>query len=300
MRLLERIYTDKFRLTGDLVGDDIPRYSILSHTWGTDDEEVTFKDLVEGTGKSKAGYNKIRFCGQQAAKDGLQYFWIDTCCIDKSSSSELSEAINSMFRWYRDAATCYVYLRDVSISGPCDDQFSQPRWEPDFRNSRWFTRGWTLQELIAPGSVEFFSMECKRLGDKKSLERQIQEITGISVQALQGSPLSQFSIAERMSWAAKRETKRKEDGAYCLLGIFDVHMPLIYGEGEKAFIRLQKEIEKSLTGRSFDITGVYHKAGLSRYSVCTCTLKAFARYRTTRESTYSMFYCSFPTRPGFR
>ena len=268
MRLLKRINADKFSLTEELFDDNIPRYSILSHTWEADVEEVTFKDMVEGTGKSKPGYNKIRFCGQQAAKDGLQYFWVDTCCIDKSNNTELSEAINSMFRWYRDAAKCYVYLQDVSISDPCeDDQLSRSAWEPAFRNSRWFTRGWTLQELIAPPSVEFFSMQCKRLGDKKSLERQIQEITGIPVQALQGNPLSQFSIAERISWATKRVTKRKEDKAYCLLGIFDVYMPLIYGEGEKAFIRLQGEIERSLKGRSFVITRAYPKPGLSRHSV---------------------------------
>ena len=232
MRLLELKTNGEFSLTKYLI-NNIPPYAILSHTWGDDDEEVTFKDLVEGTGKSKAGYRKIQFCGEQAASDGLQYFWVDTCCIDKSNSAELSEAINSMFRWYRDAAKCYVYLSDVSINDyDQNDQFSQS-WESAFRESRWFTRGWTLQELIAPASVEFFSREGKRLGDKKSLERQIHEITGIAVQALQGSPLSDFSVAERMSWAEKRETKRKEDKAYSLLGIFDIHMPLIYGEGRK-------------------------------------------------------------------
>ncbi|OCK72907.1 hypothetical protein K432DRAFT_260321, partial [Lepidopterella palustris CBS 459.81] len=240
MRLLQRRDDGEFSLI-EFVGDTIPRYAILSHTWGADEEEVTFKDLVEGTGKSKAGYKKIRFCGAQAALDGLQFSWVDTCCIDKSSSAELSEAINSMFRWYQNAAKCYVYLSDVAIGGPIEIGM----WKSAFRQSRWFTRGWTLQELIAPTSVEFFSVEEERIGDKKSLEQTLHEITGITVQALQGSLLSRFSVDERMSWAAKRETKREEDAAYSLLGIFDIHMPLIYGEGrKKAFIRLQKEIKE--------------------------------------------------------
>jgi hypothetical protein len=226
-------------------GKSIPRYAILSHTWGTDDEEVSFKDLIEGTGKSKAGYGKIRFCGEQAAKDGLRFFWVDTCCIDKSSSSEVSEAINSMFQWYHKADKCYVYLADVSVSDLTGT------WKPVFQNSRWFTRGWTLQELLAPKSVEFFSADRKLLGDKVSLVQEIFETTAISIPALQGTPLSQFSVDQRMSWAEKRETKREEDTAYSLLGIFDIHMPLIYGEGrKKALIRLRKEIEEPLRHQS--------------------------------------------------
>jgi hypothetical protein len=251
MRLLELSNHGALSLT-EFFDDKIPRYAILSHTWRTDGKEVTFKDLSEGTGKSKAGYIKIRFCGEQAASDGLQYFWVDTCCIDKSSSAKLQEAINSMFRWYRVAARCYVYLSDVSI-GDCDQnsQFSQFSWESAFRASRWFTRGWTLQELLAPASVEFFSREGKRIGDKKLLERQVHEITGIAVEALQGSPLSRFSVAERFSWAEKRETTRNEDAAYSLLGIFDTRMSLIYGEGrEEAFIRLKKKIDKTSKGKS--------------------------------------------------
>ncbi|KAN0067831.1 hypothetical protein V8E54_014078 [Elaphomyces granulatus] len=238
MRLLKRNNTGEFSLTKDLlVSDDIPRYAILSHTWGADTEEVSFKDMIDGTGKRKTGYDKIRFCGEQAGRDGLEYFWIDTCCIDKSSSAELQEAINSMFCWYCDAAKCYVYMADVKSS--------QLPWELSFRKSRWFTRGWTLQELVAPTTVEFFSEEGEQLGNKKSLERHIHEVTGIPVKALQGSPLSDFSVSERMLWAEKRETTRKEDKAYSLLGIFDVYMPLIYGEGrENAFRRLREEMDK--------------------------------------------------------
>jgi Heterokaryon incompatibility protein (HET) len=243
MRLLRGNSTGEFSLTKDLlVSDDIPRYAILSHTWGAETEEVSFKDMIDGTGKRKTGYDKIRFCGEQTERDGLQYFWIDTCCIDKSSSSELQEAINSMFRWYRDAAKCYVYMADVKSS--------QLPWELSFRKSRWFTRGWTLQELVAPAIVEFFSEEGEQLGNKKSLERHIHEVTGIPVKALQGSPLSDFSIPERMLWAEKRETTRKEDKAYSLLGIFDVYMPLIYGEGgENAFKRLREEMDKASKGK---------------------------------------------------
>ncbi|PMD59340.1 heterokaryon incompatibility [Hyaloscypha bicolor E] len=142
MRLLQRGNAGEFSLTKDLVGDNIPPYAILSHTWGADTEEVTFKNLIDGTGKGKAGYNKILFCEEKAASHGLQYFWVDTCCIDKSSSAELQEAINSMFHWYRNAAKCYVYLSDVSSPAfDADDKFSQLPCKSAFLASRWFTRG---------------------------------------------------------------------------------------------------------------------------------------------------------------
>jgi hypothetical protein len=242
MRLLSTNAQGSFSLT-HFIGNDIPSYAILSHTWEADSQEVTFQDICNATGSSKNGYRKIQFCGQQAQKDGLQYFWVDGCCIDKSNSVELQEAINSMFRWYRDAAKCYVYLSDVSIGN--HSRSSELFWEPAFRQSRWFTRGWTLQELLAPRSVEFFSRDNKRLGDKDSLEQQIYKVSGIAVKALQGDSLSQFSIEERIAWAAKRKTTIEEDQVYCLLGIFDVYLPLIYGEGKKhAFRRLQDEIDR--------------------------------------------------------
>lgn len=254
IRLLRYNTTGEFSLTKDLVGD-VPRYAILSHTWGADTEEVSFRDLMDGTEKSKPGYNKIHFCGEQARRDDLQYFWVDTCCIDKSNYTELSEAINSMFRWYGNAAKCYVYLEDISKPAlGANDMSSQLSWEPAFRKSRWFVRGWTLQELVAPASVEFFSREGQRLGDKRSVGRCISEITGIPAKALQGSPLSDFSIAERLSWQNNRETTRKEDKAYSLLGIFGIHMPLIYGEGrENAFKRLREEIDRASKGESFSL-----------------------------------------------
>ena len=248
MRLLKRNNTGELSLTKDLVSDDmIPRYAILSHTWGADIEEVSLKDMMDGTGMRKPGYDKIRFCGEQARRDDLQYFWIDTCCIDKSNSSELQEAINSMFRWYRNAAKCYVYLTDVSR--PTLDTDFGLSWESSFRKSRWFKRGWTLQELIAPVFVEFFSKEGEQLGSKRSLERHVNEATRIPFKALRGSPLYDFSVTERMSWVEDRDTTREEDNAYSLLGIFDVHMPLIYGEGrEKAFKRLREEIDRASKG----------------------------------------------------
>ncbi|KAG4253131.1 HET domain-containing protein [Fusarium proliferatum] len=207
MRLLTVANDGELRLA-DFVGDYIPPYSILSHTWGKDSEEVTFQDMVEGKGKNKPGYQKLRFCEKQSENDNIQFFWIDTCCIDKTSSAELSEAINSMYHWYRDADKCYVYLSDVSINGSVGSSlFPQQTWETAFRESRWFTRGWTLQELVAPSCVEFYSLEGERLGDRASMIQEIEDITGINTEALQGSPLSRFGFEERMSWARGRETK---------------------------------------------------------------------------------------------
>ncbi|KAK5219741.1 hypothetical protein LTR47_011450 [Exophiala xenobiotica] len=254
MRLLER------KPKGDFVfrecsADDLPAYAILSHTWLTDNnEEISFQDVEAGTGKSKAGWKKLQFCADKAAADGLRYFWIDTCCIDKKNNTELSKAINSMFRWYQKAARCYVYLTDVLAH---DGQQTSPQclfpWEATFRKSRWFTRGWTLQELLAPTLVDFFSADGKRLGSKLTLEDMIHDITGIPGTALRGGPLYGFSREERLSWASLRHTKEEEDHAYSLLGIFDVSMPLIYGEGkERAYKRLQEEIEKTYRGDDSD------------------------------------------------
>lgn len=253
MRLLKREPDGGLALS-TFAGRDVrvPPYAILSHTWAADEgEEVSFQDIEAGTGRSKAGYNKIRFCVEQAAADNLQYIWIDTCCIDKRNAVELSEAINSMFSWYQKAARCYVFLSDVSVreDGGNYQQFDLA-WEPKFRESRWFTRGWTLQELIAPTEVDFFSVEGKQLGNKSTLGAAIHEITGISRNALRGVPLSEFGVKERMSWAKQRRTKLIEDEVYSLLGIFDISMPLIYGEGrDKALRRLQEEIGKAHKGR---------------------------------------------------
>ncbi|KAF1925387.1 uncharacterized protein M421DRAFT_103125 [Didymella exigua CBS 183.55] len=226
-------------------------YAILSHTWLLSNRhEVTYEDFVKGQQENKPiGYAKIRFCAEKAAADGLEYFWVDTCCINKANSEELYEAITKMFSWYRKASKCYAYLSDVSAQDSFDpvvsELLSTHAWEPAFRGSRWFNRGWTLQELLAPPSVEFYSAEGIHLGDRASLEQCIYEITGIPREALHGRNLSRFTVEERMRWSKDRETKRKEDKAYCLLGIFDVFMIHMYGEGEhNAFDRLRVEIGK--------------------------------------------------------
>jgi hypothetical protein len=281
MRLLQRDGTGKYSLKQFMGEAIVPCYAILSHTWGLDDDEVTFADLQNGTGTHKAGYRKLDFCAEQAAKDSLQYFWVDTCCFDRSSSAELTEAINSMFAWYRGAAVCYVYLSDVSLASsppaqgwhavpqqsrwitqggtrqdptsalttaPSSRQPSQQGWYPAFQRSRWFTRGWTIQELVAPVSVEFFSVDGQNLGSKHYLLQELHQITGISIEALQAGSQpnfnfnEKFSFEERMSWMDNRKTKLKEDIAYSLLGIFDVNMALLYGEGrDKALARLKRE-----------------------------------------------------------
>ncbi|KAM3083789.1 hypothetical protein ACMFMF_001154 [Clarireedia jacksonii] len=232
---------------------EVPAYAILSHTWG--EEEVVYQDFKKGKDKSKtvnkAGWRKIEFCAKQAAVDGLEYFWVDTCCIDKKNAVELSAAINSMFRWYQNAARCYVYLSDVSKPDTGVDD--QRAWEKAFRESRWFTRGWTLQELIAPRLVDFFSSEGGQLGSKLSLESRIHEITGIANKALRGDALSNFSIKERKSWAENRNTTIEEDEAYCLIGIFDVSMIPNYGERrDQAFRRLEDEIHRMYKGVDFE------------------------------------------------
>ncbi|KAN0117100.1 hypothetical protein V8E51_003077 [Hyaloscypha variabilis] len=232
MRLLEMKSLGEFSLIQVATHNTLP-YAILSHTWT--DQEVTYQDLISGAGKSKSGYEKIKFCGEQAARDGLQYFWVDTCCIDKSDPAELSKAINSMFRWYRNAKQCYVYLTDVlATSYDGDVQPSQSTWEVAFRGSRWFRRGWTLQELIAPAT---------------SLEKLVHEITKIPIQALRGNPFSDFSIAERKGWAAQRQTTEEEDLVYCLLGLCEVSMPTIYGEEQEAAL---KRLEMTVKGFSKD------------------------------------------------
>jgi hypothetical protein len=251
MRLLYTADDGRLGWTDDLVGDRIPPYAILSHTWEA--QEVAYKDLQnyrdlkDVDARLKGGYQKIFFCATQAKRDGLDYFWVDTCCIDKANNTELSKAINSMFRWYQNAKKCYAFLSDVNNNTLEDGGKSA------FRQSRWFRRGWTLQELLAPHSVEFFSKDRARLGDKGSLKHLIHEITGIPVEALSRSDLSEFDVATRFSWAANRQTTEEEDGAYCLFGIFSVHLPLIYGEGkENALERLRSAALLKHKGRSHD------------------------------------------------
>lgn len=241
MRLLQFTPNGDVGLTKDMSGN-IPPYAILSHTWGDDEDEVTFDDMTDQRAEQKTGYRKIKFCMDRAVQNNLHFSWVDTCCIKKSDSTELGTAINSMYRWYKNASRCYVYLADVSTDEDEPSLQMSEGLRDAIRASRWFTRGWTLQELIAPQSVEFFSSDGKFLGDKKSLAQILWEITRIPARALRGCDLSEFTVAERMSWASGRKTKLEEDEIYCLLGIFGIYLPLIYGEGlQNARERLQFE-----------------------------------------------------------
>lgn len=232
------IDTETFRLESFQGGS--PRYAVLSHTWGSD--EVTFADFHDQhntTREKKAGYHKLKLTCEQARKDGIRYAWIDTCCINKESSAELSEAINSMFKWYRLATVCYAYLED----------FPENEKGVDFsllHGCKWFSRGWTLQELLAPRDLIFFvphEESWRDIGRKDELSQVLEQITNIPGEILlKQKAIETISVAARMSWAARRQTTREEDMAYCLMGIFNVNMPLLHGEGEKAFIRLQEEI----------------------------------------------------------
>lgn len=298
-------------------GSEIPRYAILSHTW--EEEEVSFQQFTqlprEDLPKLK-GFAKIEQTCHLARTSGIEWAWVDTCCIDKSSSAELTEAINSMFHWYQESAVCYAYLSDlqsekreekrddgrsrerkgqkdhddgdnpekrgerphqekaekylnpaVRMGGTGDDKsddgkslFKRERSASrrpvneglsfaqrveKYAHCRWFTRGWTLQELIAPRRLGFYDRSWKFQGEKDALSGELAEITRINKRILDRADLlSTVSVAQRMSWAANRQTTRAEDMAYCLLGIFGVQIPMLYGEGGKAFIRLQEEIIK--------------------------------------------------------
>ncbi|PMD39488.1 HET-domain-containing protein [Hyaloscypha variabilis F] len=272
------------RLGSELLNRQVPEYAILSHVWGP--EEVSFQDMVgdRSLAIQKTGWEKIRDSCKQARHDGFDYIWIDTCCIDKTSSTELSEAINSMFQWYKDSRICYVYLPDVDkdnvlfssminpgrhdidpkysvIYNHKDDNATRDRKREILRRhpyqiklnpfqsnikgySRWFSRGWTLQELLAPLKVQFFDKYWRSIGGKEDHLDILSEITNIDRFTLNGGDRRRLSIARRMSWAANRQTTRAEDMAYCLLGIFEINMPLLYGEGARAFVRLQEEILK--------------------------------------------------------
>ncbi|KAM7211693.1 HET domain containing protein, partial [Rhypophila decipiens] len=242
MRLLSSDASEKLSFTPPFKATP-PPYAILSHTWEQNNEEVLYEEVINGLGKGKRGYQKIEFCARQAKQDNIQYFWIDTCCIDKWDHVERSKAINSMFHWYQNATKCYVILSDVSVPDPTD--IARPSaWESSFKASRWFTRGWTLQELIAPASVQFFSFEGHLLGDKKSLQHLICEITGIPAEVLQNSAHS-FRVSDVKEWAKNRMTTEPEDQIYCLLSILNVFIIPSYGEGiDNATKRLDDELER--------------------------------------------------------
>ncbi|KAJ8496565.1 hypothetical protein ONZ51_g985 [Trametes cubensis] len=239
------------------------RYAIISHVWQQDPKEQTFHEvraipaLCKDSGADPLSLlsRKIRDCCKMAARAGYDWLWLDTCCIDQHSSAELSEAINSMFTWYEDAQVCYVYLHDVG-----DDE-DPAKDGSAFRRSVWHTRGWTLQELLAPACVIFLSKTWHTLGSKHSLAKALSQVSGIKEGVLtreRADWLESVSVAERMSWAAHRQTTRVEDRAYSLMGIFGINMPTIYGEGPRAFMRLQEEILQRIPDQSIFAWGRIH------------------------------------------
>ncbi|KAH6704484.1 HET domain-containing protein [Verticillium dahliae] len=232
-----RLLNVKTRKLEKFFDESNPDYAILSHTWGA--EEVTLQDLENPDHVQKKGWTKIDGTCTLAAKENIDYIWIDTCCIDKTNSAELSEAINSMYRWYKSSQICYTYLSDVPTNTDPSESNSASR------RSGWFTRGWTLQELIAPRNLVFYDQKWKPMGTRLELAALVKDITAVPAHMLSADASNPWpNTAIRMSWAANRATSRAEDIAYCLLGIFDIQMPLLYGEGNAAFQRLQLELLK--------------------------------------------------------
>ncbi|KIM65930.1 hypothetical protein SCLCIDRAFT_61902, partial [Scleroderma citrinum Foug A] len=217
----------------EFADDEATEYAILSHRWIA--QEVDYTKMVELAKmneerdeiRQRDGYRKILQSCEQAQKDGYEWLWVNTCCIDKRSSSELFEAINSMYRWYENAKVCYVYLHDVP--DPWFPAVGDDERYPDFGGwPEWFSRGWTLQELIAPSNVQFLNKDWQSIGNKTTLAPTLRKITG----------------------AANRTTTRVEDRAYSLMGLLDMNMPMLYGEGKKAFHRLQLEIIRASNDQS--------------------------------------------------
>ncbi|KAJ2977563.1 hypothetical protein NUW58_g7771 [Xylaria curta] len=272
MRLL---HVETLQLT-DFSAEKPPKYAILSHCWRHGSNEILYEDVEYSkpqtwrSKKKKAAEKVLKAC-EVAGNLDYEYIWIDTCCIDKRSSSELSEAINSMFQWYRDAGICLAFLDDV-------------RGLDDLDSSRWFTRGWTLQELIAPDNMYFYNKDWSFIDDRFSMAAELSTISKVSPIVLRHGHnpkledwnlhnyhgyssscpcgisnigddrlrqvLGSISTATIMSWAAHRKTSREEDAAYCLMGLFDINMPLLYGEKGRAFRRLQEEIIRQSSDQS--------------------------------------------------
>ena len=249
---------DRRRKVLEFRDDSTTAYAILSHRW-IEDSEVDYEEMTglarmeaeeRDEIRSRIGYKKIWDTCQQAKKDEYQWLWVDTCCIDKRSSAELSEAINSMFRWYENSGVCYALLHDVSAP-TLPTQSDESRY-PNYNGwPEWFSRGWTLQEMIAPKVVQFFNKDWHFIGDKARLAVILESITRVPQRVLtRGLAGNRPCVAQIMSWAACRTTTRVEDRAYSLMGLLDVNMPMLYGEGKKAFLRLQLEIIRSSNNQS--------------------------------------------------
>ncbi|KAF8469940.1 heterokaryon incompatibility protein-domain-containing protein [Kalaharituber pfeilii] len=274
---------DTTTLKVKLFDKDIPPYAILTHTW--DSHEINLQQFTGDHSKltpeeQAGGLRKIQeFCARALA-DGFQYGWVDTCCIDKTNSTELSEALNSMYDWYGDATVCYAYLADV----PEDEDPLAPN--SAFRQARWFTRGWTLQELLAPLTVVFYGKNWIEIGTKASLMKAVSEVTGIASGVLLVSYSRTVSVGERLSWAAGRKTTKVEDLAYSLLGLLQVKMPVLYGEGTHAFVRLQQELIKTSDDQTiFAWTGQPGSGGVSNQGV------PWGRARVIQSCPAQFEYC---------
>lgn len=295
MRLLK---TDRYQLfEARDIPDPFPEYAILSHTWISPQDEITYQDFKTRKGDDengvfkRKGWAKLKRYCDRAAKDGWAWAWMDTCCIDKTSTADTQEAIHAMFRWYQDAGICYVYLEDVDVHralghrgrGNDDDRDEQEKKNPmgvfdhgldlgpldldeivgrgniadpnsfahkalrhSVVDAKWFTRGWTLQELLAPHYLVFLDQDWRRIGTRENWAAEIMEASGIEARYLTSFDPTEFtscSIAMRLSWASRRETTLEEDEAYSLLGLFGISLPLLYGEGRwRAFNRLQREL----------------------------------------------------------
>lgn len=242
----------------EFLGHSIPKYDIVSHRWS--DEELTFEDFATGKPQEGYGWTKIVKACEMARQQDYRWVWIDTICIDKKSSAELSEAINSMYTWYWRSDRCFVFLPHVHGVTECGcptGEYHQtfegctPFCRRQFRASAWFTRGWTLQELLGPLEIEFFNCYFQTIGSKETMRTYLSRATHIATEYFERRErISGASIARKMSWASHRQTTWEEDRAYSLLGIFDVNMALLYGEGTKAFVRLQTQIIQKDTDQS--------------------------------------------------
>ena len=248
--------------------DETTNYAILSHRW-IDSTEVDYEEMVDLARmdreeqdeiRGRQGYKKTVDTCKQAKRDGYEWLWIDTCCIDKRSSAELSEAINSMYRWYANAKICYAYLHDVGGSS-LPTGYDHGNYYESGGHPEWFSRGWTLQEMVAPRNLQFFNKDWQPIGDKKGLAVTLNMITGVPRHILEnGLEGNRPPVAQIISWAARRMTTRVEDRAYSLMGLLNVNMPMLYGEGKKAFHRLQLEIIRSSNDQSVFAWGQYCSA----------------------------------------
>ncbi|KAL5410341.1 hypothetical protein PMIN04_010678 [Paraphaeosphaeria minitans] len=271
MRLINTTSLQLEEVSDSELSQDKNQYAILSHRWDSDEDEVTYQDMkTHGDVSSKKGFLKIREFCNVASQAGYRYGWCDTCCINKGNSSELAESINSMYLWYKMSSLCVVYLADVPTV--------------ELGDSEWFTRGWTLQELIAPRTLSFFDGRWKLLGTKVELLECLSRKTCVPVNVL-GNIAEPYtcSVAQRMSWAAHRVTQRVEDRAYSLLGLFEVNMPMIYGEREKAFLRLQQSIAHKSKDESLFAWALSPSAVDSQdyFSIFASTPSAFTNCRNT-------------------